>query len=236
MHPILILGGLFCISSFVFVFKRLTMWLERICDLIMQVLFFTGLVVYRPTILVFGAQGSGKTSLLLDLHTATCTHDFHDSVSESELTAESLKEDHESFVEVVWAGKHCFVEEYNSDRYTERQWLDHFGYVDAVVFVVDACFRSKQQLDDTFNALHRLLEEPKISRLPVLILGNKTDKTDAATENELVTALHLFNLPTGKARAAKESIGSKRPLELFMCSIKNHRGYGKGLRWLANYM
>jgi GTP-binding protein SAR1 len=63
-------------------------------------------------------------------------------------------------------------------------------------------------------------------------LGNKIDKNGAVSEQELKNKLGLDGMTTGKQGGAT----SLRPLEIFMCSIRNQMGYGEGFQWLSQYI
>ena len=68
--------------------------------------------------------------------------------------------------------------------------------------------------------------------MPFAILGNKIDKGDAASEQELIQSMELFNQTTGKG-TAKGTLNGVRPLETFMCSVQNEMGYGDAFKWLG---
>ena len=54
------------------------------------------------------------------------------------------------------------------------------------------------------------------------------DHAEAAGEEELVYTLGLNGQCTGKGTAPKDLAG-RRPIEVFMCSVKNKIGYGDGV-------
>lgn len=51
--------------------------------------------------------------------------------------------------------------------------------------------------------------------------------TGAASQEELIAALGLQGQLSGRSTALKD-LGGRRPIELFMCSVKNRAGYGDG--------
>jgi GTP-binding protein SAR1 len=53
----------------------------------------------------------------------------------------------------------------------------------------------------------------------------------AVSEDELRGHLGLFQT-TGKGNQKVQG----RPIEIFMCSVKERAGYGDGFRWLSNYI
>lgn len=65
-----------------------------------------------------------------------------------------------------------------------------------------------------------------------MILGNKIDKQGAISEQALKSYLGLEGLTTGKQGGPT----SLRPIEIFMCSIRNQMGYGDGFKWLSQYI
>jgi GTP-binding protein SAR1 len=84
---------------------------------------------------------------------------------------------------------------------------------------------AKKELDD-------ILSNPELSKIPVLVLGNKIDMPRACSEEELRYGLGLQQT-TGKGGGA---LGDIRPIEVFMCSIVNRQGYGEGFRWVSQYI
>jgi GTP-binding protein SAR1 len=113
-----------------------------------------------------------------------------------------------------------------------KVWKDYFPAVDAIVFLVDAC--DKSRIMESKNELDSLLLDESLSNCPVLVLGNKIDRQGALNETELRTYFAL-NQTTGKARVPRADLPG-RPLEVFMCSVLKRHGYGEGFRWLAQYI
>ena len=70
-----------------------------------------------------------------------------------------------------------------------------------------------------------MLRIEDLSRVPFLILGNKIDIPGAVSEDDLRAHLGLFQT-TGKGNVPLKDV---RPIEIFMCSVKERAGYGHGI-------
>jgi hypothetical protein len=83
-------------------------------------------------------------------------------------------------------------------------------------------------------ALQGLLTCDELQSVPFLVLGNKIDVPQAASEDELRAALGLYET------YGKESKGERdpnlRPIELYMCSVVRRMGYADGFRWMAQFL
>ena len=67
-----------------------------------------------------------------------------------------------------------------------------------------------------------MLRIEDLAQVPFLILGNKIDIPGAVSEEDLRAHLGLFTT-TGKGSNAGAGV---RPIEVFMCSVKERAGYG----------
>lgn len=76
-----------------------------------------------------------------------------------------------------------------------KVWKDYFPAVDAIVFLVDAC--DKSRIMESKSELDSLLLDESLSNCPVLVLGNKIDRPGALGEPEL-RAYFALNQTTGK--------------------------------------
>ena len=108
-----------------------------------------------------------------------------------------------------------------------RLWKDYFPEVSAIVFLVDASDRAR--FNEAKNELDHLLAIEQLSTVPVLVLGNKIDLPQAASEQELRTTLGLMHT-SGKNGQAPAGL---RPIEVFMCSIVKKFGFSAGFEWLG---
>ncbi|CAI2726690.1 unnamed protein product [Schistosoma spindalis] len=68
-------------------------------------------------------------------------------------------------------------------------WERYCRGVNAIIYMVDAADHEK--LEASRNELHGLLDKPQLLGIPVLVLGNKKDLSNALAEHELITALNL---------------------------------------------
>uniref|UniRef100_A0A914YUP2 small monomeric GTPase n=1 Tax=Panagrolaimus superbus TaxID=310955 RepID=A0A914YUP2_9BILA len=112
-----------------------------------------------------------------------------------------------------------------------RIWRDYFSNIDAIIFLIDAT--DYERIDEARGELLELITDEAISDIPILILGNKVDKSSAMDEKSLKENFGLEKLCTGKGLPVAEGI---RPMEVFMCSIFCRFGYGDGFRWLSKYL
>ena len=114
-----------------------------------------------------------------------------------------------------------------------RVWKDYFPAVDAIVFLIDVS--DSGRFNESRVELAGLLNDEALSCCPILILGNKIDKPQAASEDSIRHFFQLDPLTTGKSKISRAELQT-RPLELFMCSVLKRQGYGEGFRWLAQYI
>jgi GTP-binding protein SAR1 len=114
-----------------------------------------------------------------------------------------------------------------------RVWKEYFPAVDAIVFLVDAWDRGRfKEVQMEFESL---LADEQLENAPILILGNKIDKQGAAGEVEIRNYFNLNGKTTGKGYVSRNNLYN-RPMELFMCSVKQREGYGEAFRWLSQYL
>jgi ADP-ribosylation factor-like protein 8 len=72
-------------------------------------------------------------------------------------------------------------------------WERYCRGVSAIVYVVDAADRDNILISK--NELHDLLSKPSLDGIPLLVLGNKIDKPEAVSKNELTSLMYVQFLP-----------------------------------------
>ena len=113
-----------------------------------------------------------------------------------------------------------------------KVWSEYFQQVDAVVYMVDTVDR--ERFSESKAELDGLLGTEGLTDVPFLILANKIDIPQAASEEEVRGALGLHNMTTGKGTVAVTS--GVRPIEIFCCSVVKRMGYKEGFQWLSQYI
>ncbi|KAJ1348995.1 hypothetical protein KIN20_004413, partial [Parelaphostrongylus tenuis] len=108
-----------------------------------------------------------------------------------------------------------------------------FPCVDAIVFLVDCA--DLERIAESRSELESLIRDEQVAGAPILILGNKIDKSTALSEEQLKWHLGIQHMCTGKGEVSRNDLSS-RPMEVFMCSVLRRQGYGEGFRWLSQYL
>ncbi|XP_049996783.1 small COPII coat GTPase SAR1A isoform X2 [Alexandromys fortis] len=116
---------------------------------------------------------------------------------------------------------------------TRRVWKNYLPAINGIVFLVDCADHSR--LVESKIELNALMTDETISNVPILILGNKIDRTDAISEEKLREIFGLYGQTTGKGNVSLKELNA-RPMEVFMCSVLKRQGYGEGFRWLSQYI
>jgi GTP-binding protein SAR1 len=187
-----------------------------IFDWFWQFLEVLGLSKKDAKILFLGLDNSGKTTLLHMLKhgkMVTLTPTLHP-------TSDTLDMGSVRFSAFDLGG-------HNQARHI---WRQYFPEVSGIVFMVDAS--DSKRFEEARIELSSLLSMEALEKVPFLILGNKTDLPNTPPEEQLRHHLRL-NETTGKHNPRLNGV---RPIELFMCSIKNKSGYGEGFSWMAKYL
>ena len=105
---------------------------------------------------------------------------------------------------------------------------------DAIVFMTDANDRAR--FEESRGELAGILDDEQVADVPILILGNKIDISGAASEEEVRKVFTLQGVTTGKGKVPKKDLYQRRPIEIFLCSVKKKEGYGEGFQWLSQYL
>ena len=71
-------------------------------------------------------------------------------------------------------------------------WRNYFEQTDALVYVIDSADRTR--LDETGSELNELLEEDKLTGVPLLCFANKQDLLHALSADELAESLNLHSI------------------------------------------
>jgi len=96
--------------------------------------------------------------------------------------------------------------------------------VDGILFLVDSA--DPKRFQEAKTELENVLNTPELAKIPLAILGNKIDRSEAVREDEIKESLELNTL------FAK----AERPMELFMCSVNKGVGYANAFQWISSYL
>ena len=180
-----------------------------------NLLYNLGLWKIKAKILFLGLDNAGKTTLLTVLK--------NNKVSQMAPTKHAHSE------ELVIQNVNIHAFDLGGHHAMRKVWREYFPKIDAVVYLVDAA--DPTRFEESKAELDKLLNNEDIGNIPVLVLGNKIDKSGAVNEDE-------FRLQLGLATESSfgvqklDNIGGKS-VEVFMCSIFKRIGFKEGLEWLT---
>merc|ERR1711998_540022 len=151
-------------------------------------------------ILMLGLDNSGKTSILKRLSDEDITH----IMTTKGFNIKSLL--HEGFKLNVW--------DIGGQKTIRPYWKNYFENTDALIYVVDSSDR--RRLEEAAAELNELLEEDKLTGVPVLIFANKMDLISATAHDEIVEVMQLMGI-------------KDRPWQMQPSSVKTGVGLQEGM-------
>ncbi|KAG5190717.1 ARL3, ARF-like ras superfamily GTPase [Tribonema minus] len=155
-------------------------------------------------ILVLGLDNAGKTTILKKLS----EEDITSIMPTQGFNIKSLM--HDEFKLNVW--------DIGGQKSIRPYWRNYFDQTDALIYVIDSA--DKRRMEETGEELGQLLEEDKLSEVPVLIYANKQDLMSAMAPDEITEGLNLHTI-------------RDRPWHIQGCSAKTGDGLQDGMEWIV---
>ncbi|KAG6602026.1 ADP-ribosylation factor-like protein 8c, partial [Cucurbita argyrosperma subsp. sororia] len=126
-----------------------------------------------------GLQNAGKTSLVNSIATGGYSEDMIPTVGFN------MRKVTKGNVTIkLW--------DLGGQRRFRTMWERYCRGVTAIVYVVDSADRDSVPISR--SELHELLTKPSLSGIPLLVLGNKIDKSEALSKQSLVDLLELESI------------------------------------------
>lgn len=98
-------------------------------------------------------------------------------------------------------------------------WDKYFGGAEGIIFVVDSS-ASDEDLQLTNNELHKVLADPELDNLPLMVLCNYSDKEGAKSKEEVLIISFLILLDTYFCDTFSFKIFFlKSPIYIFLTSL-----------------
>ncbi|XP_029425516.1 ADP-ribosylation factor-like protein 3 isoform X1 [Nannospalax galili] len=129
-------------------------------------------------ILLLGLDNAGKTTLLKQLASEDISH----ITPTQGFNIKSVQS--QGFKLNVW--------DIGGQRKIRPYWRSYFENTDILIYVIDSADRKR--FEETGQELTELLEEEKLSCVPVLIFANKQDLLTAAPASEIAEGLNLHTI------------------------------------------
>jgi len=177
-----------------------------------------GLYKKNAKILFLGLDNAGKTTLLRRLK--------DDRMVQQDPTVHAHAE------ELVLGNVKFRAYDLGGHETVRKTWKSYFPTVDGIIYLVDAA--DKERFEESKKELESLMATPELAKVPIVILGNKIDKKEAASEEELRDVYGLGSKSAWGSEKISEIDG--RPIEIFMCSVAKKTGYAEGFRWLSKFL
>ncbi|KAG3085750.1 hypothetical protein PI124_g18392 [Phytophthora idaei] len=158
-------------------------------------------------ILVLGLDNGGKTTILKKLSEEDISH----IMPTQGFNVKSLQVD--GFKLNMW--------DIGGQKTIRPYWRNYYEQTDALIYVIDSADR--RRLEETGMELVTLLEEEKLSNVPILVFANKQDLLNALPSSEISTALNLATI-------------RDRTWHIQACSAKTGEGLQEGMEWIVTTM
>ena len=166
-------------------------------------------------IVFFGLDNAGKSTLVSLLKTGKVTQ------------LDPTKHAHSEHITIGNVNINAF--DLGGHEAMRKIWREYTSGIDAIVYLVDAADRSR--FEESKREFDRILQSPEIGKIPILVFGNKIDKSGAVSDEELRLAFGLAQqTPFGIQKLDKIN---DKPVEVFMCAIVKKTGYVDGFKWLT---
>ncbi|KAI9363948.1 ADP-ribosylation factor-like protein 3 [Zopfochytrium polystomum] len=153
-------------------------------------------------LLLLGLDNAGKTSILKRL---AC-----EDITEVKPTQGfNIKSVHQDGLKMnVW--------DIGGQEAIRAYWRNYFDSTDVLIYVIDSSDR--RRLEETGQELNQLLEESKLSGVPVLVFANKQDLVNAIPADEIAIGLNLNSI-------------RDRQWKIQACSAVEGVGITEGMEW-----
>ncbi|KAM8924811.1 ADP-ribosylation factor-like protein 3 [Pelodytes ibericus] len=155
-------------------------------------------------ILLLGLDNSGKTTLLKQLASEDISH----ITPTQGFNIKSVQS--QGFKLNVW--------DIGGQRKIRPYWRNYFENTDVLIYVIDSADRKR--FEETGQELAELLDEEKLSGVPVLIFANKQDLLTAAPASEIAEGLNLHTI-------------RDRVWQIQSCSALTGEGVQDGMNWVC---